>query len=83
MIIQPFGPYSYVWERLAVGGISAYGESLKPFGFAMNVAWEFVEYPDLRGGIDLVNGLEASTCPSPTTAGSSATSPTGPIPRRR
>lgn len=58
MIIQPFGPYSYVWERLAVGGISAYGESLKPFGFAMNVAWEFVEYPDLRGGIDLVKGLE-------------------------
>lgn len=50
-ILTPFGPYSFVWDKVAIGGVLAYGEPLTPFGFVMNVAWEFVEYggTEVRG----------------------------------
>jgi len=40
-VITPFGPYSFVWDGVAIGGIRAYGETLTRFGFLMNVAQEF------------------------------------------
>jgi protein-tyrosine phosphatase len=45
MIINPFGPYSFVNSAIAIGGIAAYGEPLDRFGFILNVALEFFEDP--------------------------------------
>ncbi len=40
-IINPTGKYSFITERLAIGGFYAYGEDLeKHFDFAINVAVE-------------------------------------------
>jgi len=54
-ILTPFGPYSFVWDKVAIGGILAYGEPLTPFGFIMNVAWEITDY----GGVseEFVRGV--------------------------
>jgi protein-tyrosine phosphatase len=40
MIITPFGPYSFVSQGIAIGGVLAYGEPLEQFGRLLNVAWE-------------------------------------------
>ena len=40
MIIAPFGPYSFVSQGIAIGGLSSYGEPLDAFGLLLNVAWE-------------------------------------------
>lgn len=44
MIINPFGPYSFVSQgEIAIGGILSYAEPLDHFGFLINVAREFAE----------------------------------------
>lgn len=47
MIINPFGPYSFVSHgEIAIGGILSYAEPLDHFGFLMNVAREFTNEDD-------------------------------------
>ena len=46
MIINPFGPYSFVNNTIAVGGINSYSEPLEQFGLIMNVAREFYLSPE-------------------------------------
>ncbi len=55
LIIDPHGAYSFVAPKIAIGGVSAYGEDLKQFGFLMNVAFEFADQAT-RGEELLTNG---------------------------
>lgn len=40
MILNPFGPYSFVSQGIAIGGLLSYREPLDQFGLLLNVAWE-------------------------------------------
>lgn len=39
-VLNPTGPYSFVTDRLALGGVRAYAEDLSRFDFCLNVAQE-------------------------------------------
>ncbi len=45
-------PYNMVWPEIAIGGLLAYGEPLKQFGFIMNVAWEIADYEECEKTAD-------------------------------
>ena len=60
-LITPSAPYSFVWDGVAIGGITAYGEPLKRFGFAMNVAISSL----MRGGVS--DSMRPQSVPPSTT----------------
>lgn len=49
-VLNPIGPYSFVTDRLALGGVLAYGEDLSRFDFCLNVAKELEQYGAIRDG---------------------------------
>jgi hypothetical protein len=62
MILQPFGPYSFVSPHIAIGGLSSYGEPLDQFGLLLNVAWELVPTESNELSDSVIGGKTVEHC---------------------